>query len=137
MCFIFHFQRKKIGLSRKTKRSLNIVNNSQNRKNTVLEFIKKNVKRKECKLFTANPFGKSKSPKGDGPVCFCGEVESVHKTRIQHKHAGLKQPVQATIEEEDDEQSVTSSNHILESIANSSPSPQLRYANNSSNFSDQ
>ena len=82
----FSFQRKKIGLSRRTKHSLTKVHGSKAHKETVLEFMRSNFKRKECLHFVADPARKwrplaaTAGPKEAGP-CFCGKPEDEHMTR--------------------------------------------------------
>ena len=79
-------QRKKIGLSRKTKRSLARVNQSESKKNSIVAFLQ-SFKRKECvryvpftKNMTGRPLGARPGPEGGYP-CHCGSPEDEHKSR--------------------------------------------------------
>ena len=77
-------QRKKIGLSRRTKRSLRKVNQSESKKNNLASFLQ-SFKRKECVRFVTDPSSKGRPfASGKGPsskACFCGAPFDEHKTR--------------------------------------------------------
>ena len=70
-------QRKKIGLSRRTKRSLEKVNQNATKRNHVSSFLK-SFKRKECIRFVEDPASKGRplAAGSGGPdtekACFCG-----------------------------------------------------------------
>ena len=77
-------QRKKIGLSRRTKRSLRRVNQTESKNRNVSSFLK-SFKRKECLRFVKDPNSKGR-PLAAGPgkveeACFCGAPRDQHKTR--------------------------------------------------------
>lgn len=77
-------QRKKIGLTRRTKRSLRKVNQSESKKNNLASFLQ-SFKRKECVRFVTDPSSKGRpfaSGKGpSGKTCYCGAPIDEHKTR--------------------------------------------------------
>ncbi len=81
-------QRKKIGLSRRTKAALRKVKEEESHKNSVLDFIRNNFSRKECVKFVEDksrrslprPLGASPGPE-DAPVCHCGKPDDEHHTR--------------------------------------------------------
>ena len=106
-------QRKKIGLSRRTKRSLEKVNQNATKRNHVSSFLK-SFKRKECVRFVEDPASKGR-PLAAGPggpesenACFCGAPRDEHKSRAQLKLDENRHLAGETIIEEDETVSVAS-----------------------------
>ncbi len=83
---IFLIKRKKIGLSRKTNRSIEKVKKSHKREADSIAFIRKNFSRRECLRFVADPkknkrpLGARPGPEGNGP-CHCGAPVDEHRSR--------------------------------------------------------
>ena len=79
-------QRKKIGLPRKTKRSLSKVTEGQAKRNSTIQFLR-SFRRKECCKFVQDLNGKKVRPLGatTGPkqwgICHCGAPQDEHKSR--------------------------------------------------------
>ena len=77
-------QRKKIGLSRRTNRSLRRVNETENKKQNVSSFLQ-SFKRKECARFVPDPDSKGRplaaGPGPDEKACYCGAPRDHHKSR--------------------------------------------------------
>lgn len=99
-------QRKKIGLSRRTKRSLEKVNQNASKRNHIASFLK-SFKRKECVRFVEDPASKGRPlAAGPGPrhekACFCGAPQDGHKSRVQLKLEENRHLIGETIIEEDE-----------------------------------
>lgn len=105
-------QRKKIGLSRRTKRSMRKVMGSEVHRNAVLDFIRNNFSRKECcqfvedrsRRFKLRPMAASPGP-SDAPVCHCGKPDDEHHSRADIRRADrsvAERPRFETIGEEDE-----------------------------------
>ena len=86
-------QRKKIGLSRRTKRSLNTVNQSESKNRHLASFLR-SFKRKECIRYVSDPNAKVRLETREARIknaenkstttekaCFCGALREEHKTR--------------------------------------------------------
>ena len=83
-------QRKKIGLSRRTKRSLNRVNQSESKNRHISSFLQ-SFKRKECIRYVPDPksYGRPIAASETRTTnqgqwekaCFCGAPKDEHKTR--------------------------------------------------------
>ena len=104
-------QRKKIGLSRRTKRSLEKVNQNASKRNHLASFLK-SFKRKECVRFVEDPSSKGRPlAAGPGPkyekACFCGAPLDEHKSRVQLKLEENRHLIGETIMEEDETTSTT------------------------------
>ena len=104
-------QRKKIGLSRRTKRSLEKVNQNASKRNHIASFLK-SFKRKECVRFVEDPASKGRPlAAGPGPshekACFCGAPTDEHRSRVQLKLEENRHLIGETIIEEDETASST------------------------------
>ena len=92
--------RKKIGLSRKTKRTQDKFNKKKTKGEDLKSFIQNNFKRKECINFVHNPEG-FKTITRPRP-CFCGATDKEHKTISEHRKQNFFENVIEEESEEDD-----------------------------------
>ena len=92
--------RKKIGLSRKTKRTQDKFTKKKTKGEDLKSFLQNNFKRKECINFVHNPEG-FKTITRPRP-CFCGATDKEHKTISQHRKQNFFENVIEEESEEDD-----------------------------------
>ena len=112
-------QRKKIGLSRKTSRSLAKVSSNNAKKSSTIQFLK-SFRRKECLRFVKDPSKKFR-PRGAGPgpkrcdMCYCGAPEDEHKSRATHmlEQRRTLQENEAIMEEDEENSSRASSSRPI------------------------
>ena len=82
-------QRKKIGLSRKVKKTQQDKQEHERNKSKFISFMESKFKRKECVQYTHHDIpGNAANPRFK--PCFCGATEVEHKTRANYKREQME-----------------------------------------------
>ena len=107
-------QRKKIGLSRKVKKTQQDKQEHEQNKSRFISFMESKFKRKECVQYVHKDIpGTSSNPRVR--PCYCGATEVEHKTRANHKREHMERQFNIpTIEEEEsDRESISSQTELI------------------------
>ena len=99
-------QRKKIGLSRKSKKTRQAVEQRQEQKANTIAFYRANFTKRECVHYVHNPHSPTVAPHRPRP-CHCGAPPEDHRSRARAKLDTMEPGGrQGTIQEEDEEEAL-------------------------------